>query len=96
MKDIFLFSAYPASEELRLLSNKPKLLFTLSWLTILIEILFPLSLLNHIILYFALTAVFSFHLGNTLLFGFNRFLWIWLAAYPSILWFQAYLNKLIN
>jgi hypothetical protein len=30
----------------------------------------------------------AFHLANACLFGLNRFLWIWLAAYPPLLWFQ--------
>ena len=29
-----------------------------------------------------------FHLANAVLFGLNRFFWIWMTAYPSILWFQ--------
>jgi len=30
-----------------------------------------------------------FHLGNACIFGLNRFFWVWLAAYPSILWLQG-------
>ena len=29
-----------------------------------------------------------FHFANACLFGLNRFFWIWLAAYPSLLWLQ--------
>jgi hypothetical protein len=30
----------------------------------------------------------AFHFVNACLFGLNRFFWIWLASYPSLLWFQ--------
>lgn len=86
--DVFQFSAYPVSESLRAWSNKPRLLFTLSWGVILFELFFPFSLLSVSSLYVALAIAASFHLANACLFGLNRFFWIWLAAYPSILWFQ--------
>ena len=86
--DVFLFSAYPVSESLRAWSNKPRLLFTLSWGVILFELFFPFSLLSISSLYVALAIAASFHLANACLFGLNRFFWIWLAAFPSILWFQ--------
>ena len=96
LKDIFHFSAYPASEAIRSLKEHPNFLFMLSWFTILIEFLFPLAFFSKVILYIALGLVFSFHLGNTLLFGFNRFLWIWLAAYPSLIWLQGKIQVLVN
>lgn len=86
--DVFQFSAYPVSESLRAWSNKPRLLLTLSWCVILFELFFPFSLLSISSLYVALAIAASFHLANACLFGLNRFFWIWLAAYPSILWFQ--------
>jgi hypothetical protein len=30
----------------------------------------------------------AFHLANACLFGLNRFFWVWLAAYPSLIWLQ--------
>jgi hypothetical protein len=39
----------------------------------------------------ALTA--AFHLANACLFGLNRFLWVWLAAYPSLIWLQARVDQ---
>jgi len=86
--DVFQFSAYPVSESLRALSKKPQLLFVMSWSVILFELLFPFSLLSSSSLYVALAIAASFHFANACLFGLNRFFWIWLAAYPSILWFQ--------
>ncbi len=88
LRDVFLFSAYPASESLRLWSKYPRLLFFMSWCVMLFELLFPISLFSSISLSIALIITFSFHFANACLFGLNRFFWIWIAAYPSILWFQ--------
>ncbi|NOZ54432.1 MAG: HTTM domain-containing protein [Gammaproteobacteria bacterium] len=86
--DVFQFSAYPVSESLRQWSQSPRLLFSMSWSVILFELLFPLSLLSTTGLIIALLITASFHFANACLFGLNRFFWIWIAAYPSILWFQ--------
>lgn len=88
LRDVFQFSAYPVSESLRTWSNKPRLLRAMSWNVMLFELLFPFALLSNSTLYVALVIAASFHLANACLFGLNRFFWIWLAAYPSILWFQ--------
>ena len=89
LQDVFCFSAYPVSEELRGLADRPKLLFGASWAVMLFEVLFPFSLLDTRLLMVALFIAALFHLANAFLFGLNRFVWVWLAAYPSILWFQA-------
>lgn len=88
LKDVLEFSAYPVSESLRSLAAKPSLLFGLSWTLLLFEILFPLALLDATLLRVALAMAVLFHLLNGCVFGLNRFLWIWLAAYPCLLWFQ--------
>ena len=89
LQDVFSFSAYPVSEALRALANRPKLLWAASWGVMLFEVLFPLSMLNQKLLIGALAVAGLFHLANACLFGLNRFLWFWVAAYPSILWLQA-------
>lgn len=86
--DVFQFSAYPVSESLRQWSTSPRLLFSMSWGVMLFELLFPLSLLSTTSLGIALILASGFHFANACLFGLNRFFWIWIAAYPSILWFQ--------
>jgi hypothetical protein len=58
-------------------------------MVMLFEGLFPLTLLTQTTLIIALTIAASFHFANACLFGFNRFFWIWLAAYPALLWLQA-------
>lgn len=86
--DVFQFSAYPVSESLRQWAKSPRLLFALSWYVMLFELLFPLALFSKTSLIIALLVTASFHFSNACLFGLNRFFWIWIAAYPSILWFQ--------
>ena len=88
LRDVFLFSAYPVSENLRKWAEWPRLLLTMSWCVILFELLFPLALFSQASLVIGLALAASFHLANACLFGLNRFFWIWLAAYPSIFWFQ--------
>ncbi|MEL7252903.1 MAG: HTTM domain-containing protein [Pseudomonadota bacterium] len=89
LQDVFRFSAYPVSENLRCLADRPRLLWCASWAVILFELAFPLSLLNHTALITALCVGALFHLANAILFGLNRFVWVWIAAYPSLLWLQG-------
>ena len=88
LRDVFQFSVYPASESLRHWSRWPKLLFIMSWGVMLFELLFPFSLLSNTTLAVALLVAASFHLSNVFCLGLNRFFWIWISAYPSIIWFQ--------
>jgi hypothetical protein len=88
LRDVFAFSAYPVSESLRRWAGRPRLLLMMSWAVMLFELLLPWSLFSATSLYVALFIAASFHFANACLFGLNRFFWIWLAAYPSLLWFQ--------
>jgi len=88
LSDVFRFSAYPVSKSLRTFAHRPRLLRIGSWAVILFEILFPLSLFHPLALVVGLTLANLFHFANACLFGLNRFFWIWLAAYPSLLWLQ--------
>ena len=96
LRDVFQFSAYPVSESLRQWSKSPRLLLSMSWGVILFELLFPFSLLSSTSLTFALVITASFHFSNACLFGLNRFFWIWITAYPSILWFQQRIFESLN
>lgn len=89
LQDVFAFSAYPVSEDLRRLAMRPRLLWAGSWGVMLFEVVFPLALLNGVVLIGALGVAALFHLMNAVVFGLNRFFWFWIAAYPSILWLQA-------
>ena len=88
LRDVFAFSAYPVSEDLRGWSERPGLLLAASWAVILFEVAFPLSILSQPTLSAALVVAAVFHFANACLFGLNRFFWVWLAAYPSLLWLQ--------
>lgn len=88
LNDVFQFSAYPVSESLRAWANSPRLLFYVSWTVMLFELVFPISLLSSTSLGFALAIAALFHFSNACFFGLNRFFWVWIAAYPSLLWFQ--------
>ena len=88
LSDVFQFSAYPVSEQLRLLVKYPNFILFISWAVIIFELLFPFSVFSSTSLVLALIIAALFHFANACLFGLNRFFWIWIAAYPSILWFQ--------
>ena len=88
LRDIFSFSVYPASEALRVWAYKPRTLLITSWAVMLFELSFPFTLVTNFTLIGGLLVAAAFHLMNAFLLGLNRFFWIWLAAYPSILWLQ--------
>lgn len=89
LRDVFAFSAYPVAQNLRRLQSHPRLLQTASWAVIAFEVTFPLSLSSTPALMLALILACAFHIANACLFGLNRFVWFWIAAYPSILWLQS-------
>jgi len=89
LRDVFAFSAYPVSENLRTLAGRPRLLLAMSWAVMVFEVAFPATLLHPALLAVGLALAALFHLANAVTFGLNRFFWTWLAAYPSILWFQG-------
>jgi hypothetical protein len=94
LQDVFSFSVYPISEATRGWVQWPRLLFAMSWAVILLELLFPLALLSSTALLAALALAMSFHLANFVMFGFNRFVWVWAATYPSLIWLQGRLDLL--
>ncbi|WP_206378269.1 HTTM domain-containing protein [Sneathiella limimaris] len=89
LADVFAYSAYPVSETLRGWRKKPTLLLCMSWAVIGFELAFPFTLIAKEALYVGLGIAALFHLVNAFLFGLNRFFWIWISAYPSILWLQG-------
>ncbi|MEM8555500.1 MAG: HTTM domain-containing protein [Pseudomonadota bacterium] len=93
LQDVFLFSAYPVSGDVRGLAHRPQTLRFVSWAVITLELAFPLALLNQTALLVALGATVVLHVANACLFGLNRFVWAWIAAYPSIIWLQ---DRLMN
>ncbi|NDG84739.1 MAG: hypothetical protein EBX52_06830 [Proteobacteria bacterium] len=51
---------------------------------ILFQVLFPLFMFSKTAILFALGVGILFHFGNFVLFGLNRFFWIWVATYPAV------------
>lgn len=90
--NVFSYTAYPASEKIRQWAQYSKLLFTMSWAVMLFELIFPIAFLTFETLVIALFLAALFHLANAFLFGLNRFFWVWLSAYPSILWLYERLD----
>jgi len=88
LRDVFLFSAYPAGENVRRWARHGRLLFAAGWGVMLFELAFPLAFLSRPALVAGLVVAALFHGANACLFGLNRFFWIWICAYPSILWLQ--------
>lgn len=88
LRDVFLFSAYPAGENIRKWADHPRILFGAGWAVMLFELAFPLTFLSAPTLIAGLAIAALFHGANACLFGLNRFFWIWICAYPSILWLQ--------
>jgi len=92
LADVFAFSAYPVSAQLRALSRRPRLMRAAARAIVGFELLFPLALLDRAALGVACVLAALFHTANACLFGLNRFLWIWLAAWPSLWWLQSRLG----
>ena len=88
LAEVFRFSAYPVSESLRRWADRPRPLWAAGWAVMLFEVAFPLALLDGRVLPVALGIAAAFHVANACLFGLNRFVWVWIASYPAILWLQ--------
>ncbi|CUH79389.1 HTTM domain-containing protein [Tropicibacter naphthalenivorans] len=86
--DVFRYSAYPVSRNLRGFANWPGLLFVASWAVMGLELVFPLTLLHPNALIVGLALCALFHISNACFFGLNRFVWAWISAFPSLIWFQ--------
>lgn len=96
--DVLAFSVYPVSDGVAAWAGAARAgwwLACLAWMTIVFEVLFPLALLDPRLLAGALMAALGFHLVNACVFGLNRFVWSWIAAYPCLVWFQAELVTLL-
>jgi hypothetical protein len=88
LRDVFLFSAYPVADDIRGWSRHPGVLRVMGWAVIGFELAFPLAFFARPTLLLGLAVAALFHAANACLFGLNRFFWIWICAYPSILWLQ--------
>ncbi|RYZ82552.1 MAG: HTTM domain-containing protein [Moraxellaceae bacterium] len=96
LREVFAFTHYPVSEATRGWAQHPRLLWVMGWAIMLVEFLFPLSLYYSFTLYAALLFMGIFHLANAWFFGFNRFFWIWLVAYPVVIAWQPIMAEFMR
>jgi hypothetical protein len=83
--DLFLNSpVYAADKIVAAITSRPTLLRWSARFIILFEVTFPLSVFHPKIALVYMALGFGFHLVNAYVFGLNRFLWAWLAAYPAL------------
>lgn len=96
LREVFAFTHYPVSEHTRRWAQYPRLLWLMGWLIMLVEFLFPLSVYHRAAFFAALIFMGLFHLANVWLFGLNRFFWIWLATYPTLIACQPLLAEFMH
>lgn len=64
-------------------AQNKKLSLIASWVVIIFEFTFLVSLFHPFLCLFFLASAFLFHLSNSYVLGLNRFMFAWLAAYPA-------------
>lgn len=94
--EVFACTHYPVSTATRRWAEYPRLLWIMGWLIMLVEFCFPLSLYYPASLAAALCFMGLFHLANAWFFGLNRFLWIWLATYPTVIAFAPIMAEFMR
>jgi hypothetical protein len=80
----FELPRYGVPASARALAKRPALARASAWGILLFECAFPLALLGPQLCAPLLAAALAFHLLNSAVFGLNRFLWAWAAAYPAV------------
>lgn len=78
----------PPSFVVRIINNT-SMAKIITWAVLVFELAFPLAIINSKLCAMFLVMGFCFHLGNFVVFGLNRFFWVWTASYPA-LWYCAY------
>jgi hypothetical protein len=83
LRDFLISSNYQVPEFVKDLTSRSKYFLPLAaWILIVFECCFPLALRGFSIFFFG--AAIIFHLGAFYLFGLNRFVFAWIASYPTI------------
>ncbi|MFN0248496.1 MAG: HTTM domain-containing protein [Kofleriaceae bacterium] len=57
-----------------------------SWAILAFEVAVPIAFAGELACVIVLAIGAAFHVANAVVFGLNRFLWTWLAAYPALLY----------
>lgn len=94
--EVFAYTHYPVTQANRRWAEHPRLLWLMGWLIMLVEFCFPLSLYYTASLYAGLVFMGLFHLANAWFFGLNRFFWIWLATYPTVIAFAPIMAEFMR
>lgn len=63
---------------------RPNIIRLRSWVVLIFELTFPIIFLIPELTWMYIGSAFLFHLANAYFFGLNRFVFAWLAAYPSL------------
>lgn len=94
VRDIFRTKMFGHKLAFSVLRERPKMARALGQLTIVGETLFPLVLVAPKPIARALIGVgASFHLGNAVFMGLNRFVWAFLGTYPAIVYCSRALGR---
>jgi hypothetical protein len=96
LREVFAYTHYPVSEATRHWARTPRLLWVMGWLIMLMEFFFPLSLYYRTSLCASLVFMGLFHLANAWFFGLNRFFWIWITTYPTLLAWQPFMAEFMR
>lgn len=85
LKSFFLSKNYSVPDFLKAKTRSSLFMKLLCWSVLLFEISFPVVFLSSQVAIVYLFAAVGFHLGTVYAFGLNRFLHIWVATYPALL-----------
>lgn len=69
--------------------SRPVIARLATWSVLAFECSAPLAFAHPTICHALLICGAGFHLANAIVFGLNRFLWTWLAAYPALLYWAG-------
>jgi hypothetical protein len=94
LKTFIGLSSYQASSITKQLSDTPGLLLLASWLGMIFELSAPAALFLPSYTWCFLLMGAGFHLINFYLFGLNRFFFVWITTYPSVLMTTLFISSL--
>jgi len=83
---------YQVSPAAQALLSRPAITRLAAWAMLAFECGFPLALTDRAVCLALLAFGAGFHVTNAVVFGLNRFLWAWLAAYPALVFWVARLH----
>lgn len=81
---ILLHSHYDVPKRVQEMAGSLPLVRAAAWAAMIFELSFFLAFLSPKLWAVYAAVGFLFHFANVYVFGLNRFLWVWLAAYPAV------------